>query len=342
MYNYGIFHLLSNIPLLDDAFYFIIKYMKPEKLNGFSLVEMMVALVIMGVASMGFMTMLSQVSEQQKVAIARQDLINISLEVQSMFASRTLCPSGFVAGNNFDEALATKVYTPNGATPFEGMPFQYKINGDTLGSGATLKNYAVNVDKMFLLNATKVDNDTAGRPVYLADVMATFVPKSGNTSFAVRSLVSAFFTVNGSALIECGLTPPPTIKQASETCRSLGGAMVNNSCLLPGAGNSGDVNSSMDVAQIPNDPNFMSALCKNLGGTLTGTQCSFAGAPGGSSGTPVAGKWKNLSVTGSCPNTKMGEGTPCSPIGLVQFFDPVCGGKSGGICVPCNISRQCQ
>lgn len=204
--------------------------------KGNTLIQVMVAAVIMGVISMSFMTMISQMSSAQKIAQGRQDIMNISQEMQTMFSSTDICKTALPAGMNFDASKAASPFPPATGGTLTGLPFQYKINGDTLASDATLNNYSVNASKVFLANGTMAGNNSAGDPIYRADVIAAFTPKQGSNSFAARTLASGFFTVSGGNITDCSAQSPPTQTTAAANCASLGGTYANGACTLPSAG----------------------------------------------------------------------------------------------------------
>lgn len=334
---------------------------------GSSLVQAMVGLAIMGVTSVVFMNMMGQMSTSQRMAMDRQDITSLTLEMQSMFSSPNICRSGIVPGTTFDMARASSTYPPPSGTAVTGLPFRYQINGDMLASQGTLSNYGVNSSKVLMVNAGVAGTDTSGNPVYRADIIAEFAPKSGSNTFGIRNLVSGYFTVNAGSISGCGGSSPPTREQASLncallggnydtgtsacslraempaanlTCAALGGTFTNGKCSFTDhpsavtASTSQGGSGSVQTSGMPDPATF----CGSLGGTWGSGKCTL---PSSATTTvvaapPATGSWRivsqgNSACQGAAPRTA------CT-VGMVLNIL----GRTGGIGAPCNNLYQCM
>lgn len=226
--------------------------MKIRNQHGSSLIELMVAVVVLGAVTLGFTTMISNVMNQQKIAQSRQDLADVGLEVQTVFSNPNFCKSS-LAGAPFDASQATVTYDASKPFAFNGMPFKLKINGaDTLQDNTDLKNYNLTVKHFQIVNAKDMGPDTGGNEIYSAQLIGHFAPKnySGNgiSDFAIRNLSSGYLSVNGTNVVGCSSASPPTQQTAQTTCTALGGTYAAGKCSLPSSGStSAGVGSSSGV-----------------------------------------------------------------------------------------------
>lgn len=225
--------------------------MRARSLNakGSSLIELMVGIVILGVMTAGFMTMISNVTNSQKLAQSRQDMMGITQEMQTMFSSESICQRGLVAGTPFDFAKASVTYPPaTGPFQFNGLPFKYKINGDVLQDNSfaqgqkteALTTYSLTVKHLQIVNAGTVGVDTNGNPVYRGDFIGQFGPSNytgqGLSDFSPRNMVSGFVSVANGTIASCSASGLSTLAQASlqyaDICTGLGGTWDGTKCTL--------------------------------------------------------------------------------------------------------------
>lgn len=296
---------------------------------GSSLIELMVAVVVLGAVTLGFTTMISQVMNQQKIAQARQDLADVGLEVQTIFSNPDYCKSS-LAGAAFDASKAAVAYDASKPFAFNGMPFKLKINGsDTLQGNTDLKNYNLSVKHFQIVNASPAGTDSAGNDIYTAQVIGHFGPKnysgSGVSDFAIRNMSSGYLTVNGNTVVGCSSASPPTQTTALANCQSLGGSF--------------DTASGKCAVQA--DP---ASTCATVGGTYASGKCTLpsSGSTSAGSGSSGSGTWQTTGVTGSplyCSGSPKGslEGQSCPQIASTTTsansncnFTYTCVGSGGG------------
>lgn len=210
--------------------------------RGQSLIQVIVAVAILGIVSLGFMTMISQVMQAQKLAQARQDLLTLSNDVQTAFANPTACQQALGAkGVAFEASKASVIFPPAQGSTFanNGLPFSMQLNAqDTLKDNTTLKTYNLIANHVELVNAQPVGNDPSGNPVYKANIIGQFSPQGtgghGLSDFATRQLAAGYFAVSGGNITGCStsdLTNPflsggATGSTAAAACTLIGGTMT--------------------------------------------------------------------------------------------------------------------
>lgn len=305
--------------------------------RGMSLVQVLVAVALLGIVTAGFATMFSGLANQQRLVQSRTDLISLTHEVQTMFSNTAACESSLIPGTPLDPARAAVAFPPPVGTAFQnnGAPFRMRINQETLEDGASLRSYALNVNRVQLVNGGTVGVDIAGRTIYKATVIGQFSPRGingqGLSDFATRSLVTGYFTVNGGMIISCSLESPQDLAKIAENCVALGGTYdsVAKKCLLK---------------PDPNDPELLASLCSKMGGTMTGGACKLPSS-GGGGGVPQIAHWvrqRSLSFQeilqsnsfSKCPGVGSPSGTTCSPEGSqckYTFQNVAVGGNSTSV-----------
>lgn len=307
--------------------------------SGSSLLQVMVAVAVLGVVSVGITTMISQSFSSQKMIQVRQDMIGISEDVRTQFSNAIACQSGITAGAKFDFNLAKVAYPPPIGTAFQwnGQAFSYKINNgnDVLADNTDLKSYSVRTNRLQIVNAGTVGVDPSGNQIYRASVLAQFAPKDrsaeGLKDFNSRVLTTGYFTVNPSnVIIACAQTSPADISQVAETCLSLGGSFnsATKKCEFIGA-QTGNVTNQSDTEAM------VEALCPNFNGSYRNGHCIIAStntvtigsAPSGSAPTSLPCTLPPPTCTGTCGS---GPGVKCTPIGAALS----CGVSS-------NVPKKC-
>lgn len=254
--------------------------MMPGNDKGNTLIQVIVSIGLIGILSLAFASMMSQMSSAQKVAQIRQEIIGITQEVQTMFSSQAICSASLPVGMSFNLSQADDVYPPAAGAGVTGMPFQFRINGDLLVSNGVLENYSVNLGQVLMVNAGSVGVNVSGHPIYRGDIVAEFIPKSGSSAFGMKTLVSGFFTTDGGNLSSCSLLAPNSLTQIMLSCQEIGGIFRNGSCLTKADGE---------------DPDLLASLCPLFNGSLSDGFCTIPSS-GGSSG---AGGSRWVLTTGS-------------------------------------------
>lgn len=318
--------------------------------RGSSLIELMVGITLLGIISIGFATLMSQMNKSQQITTARQDIVAITQEMQTMFSSPTICQSGLVPGTVFDLTQAQSAYPPPSGNPIAGLSFQYKLNSDTLKANSTLQNYSVNVNRILLVNAGTAGVDTTGNTIYRADIIAEFAPKQASVSFGIRPLTSGYFTTSGGNIATCSSIAPATQTVADANCTMLGGTYTAGtggaagSCDIPPSAATtckvlGGTFSGGACALASSGGTQLTAnsLCSILGGTINSGVCNLgSGNPGSAStGPATSGNWKKVADGCNAGQMYRRLSGSCSPFGMVQFVNGT------GAFGPCSVTYQC-
>ena len=306
--------------------------------RGFSLIEIIVAVAILGVVSLGFSTMISQMLGAQKNVQARQDLASLVNEVQTLFAVSTACETALIPGTNFDFNLAKAPYpAPTGAPPFSfnGLPFRFKVNSDTLADATNLQGYELIANRVQLVNALSVGTTATGSSIYKAQMIGQFSPKASSSGglkdFNTKVLVTGYLTVSSAGIItSCSSDNFQEISKATSICTGLGGTMsTTGKCEFPTTTLSSQA---------------LSSICSAFNGKFDGTHCTLA-ASTGSGGSSGGARWFD---SGECADFIDGSnqfpaGSPCRALGITNpiFSSPQqCEnmGHKPQLGVPCSVS----
>lgn len=278
--------------------------------RGTSLLQVLVALGVMSIIAVGFATMMSQMSAQQNIMQAKQDLFLLTEQIRTTFANRSICEQSLPSNFKFDPTVAAK--------DTDGLPFEFRIDGDVVKSGQTLQNYNLTANRLEIVKAVSAGSDTANNTIYKADLVGQFSPKNktaGLRDFAQRTIASAYFTISPSGdVVSCANEGP-----VDNTCVALGGKYDPQSKKCDFLGDS--------AAQ----------LCEAMKGTFDGKNCSL-GAPagfascsspppssrtinGGGFGGGGSGPWPHGYATTACTtrmnasySANMGSTTTCTTV----------------------------
>lgn len=246
--------------------------------KGTSLVQIMISIALMGIVSLGFATMMKQMSASQQMIQAKQDLANVVDEVQMMFSSSATCFSGIPSGATFDVTQASVRFpSPPGQPPFSfnGQPFVYRLNGSqSLQANSDLRGSSLIINNIQIVNADLMGTDSSGHSVYKAKLIGQFAVQSERNPIDLntRILTSGYFVVNPSnrRITGCSDFNTVDLHHVSSTCAALGGVYnaTTKKCSMP-------VN--------------MAELCTQLNGTLNNDRCEISPAGGGAVST--VGSW---------------------------------------------------
>lgn len=246
--------------------------------RGTTLVQVMVSIGLMGIISIGFATMMGQMSASQQLIQAKQDLANIVDETQMMFSNPASCVSGIPTGSTFDLARAAVRFpaaTGQPAFAFTGQPFVFQLNGSqVLRSNSTLAGSLLQANNVQLVNADLVGTDEVGRSVYKAKLIGQFSARTEGNPMDLRTriLASGYFVVDPSnqRVVGCSDFNTADLNQISMTCVALGGSYdaTTKKCSMP-----------VNLAE----------LCTQLSGTLNNGRCEIT--PGGGTVASTEGSW---------------------------------------------------
>lgn len=281
--------------------------------SGFSLIEIIVAVAILGVVSLGFSSMISQMLGAQKTVQARQDLVSLVNEVQTLFMVTTACETALLPGSNFDFNLAKVPYpAPAGAPPFAfaGLPFRFKVNSDILGDATTLQNYELIANRVQLVNAVPAGTTGTGSSIYKAQMIGQFSPKSsasgGLRDFNTKVLTTGYFTVSGAGVItSCSADNYQDTVKVANLCIGLGGTMNSNG--------------KCDFSPSAFDAQALASICGAFKGKFDGKHCEIT-ASGSSSGGSSGARWYDSGECTSYIDTKslFPVGSDCRNLGITN------------------------
>lgn len=330
--------------------------------RGQGLIQVLIAVVLMGVIASGFATIVSNMSNAQRDAQARADLTSLTQELQTNFSSPIACAAGIVPGTAFNSTQAAVKYPPaSGTFQNNGMPFAFKLGGDTLQTGQTMKNYSLVANRIQFVNSTNIGNDTNGDPIYRGDVIGQFAQKTGNKNFGTRNLASGYITVKNGVVVGCSTAAPPSLDQASANCAVLGGTYDTTvkKCLttpnlndpqtlstlctnMGGTFGSGSCTLRAPASDMNMDASAIAqAVCPQFGGSYTDGKCQLSATSGGggSGTTTVAGQClgPKPSCSGTCSN---GPGVKCTYLGAAPLCTAVASTGSHTCSSTCMSSGQ--
>ena len=190
--------------------------------NGFSLVEVMVALGVLGVGSMAMMSMISGVATSQKNLEDRSNMNQFSNDMQALLSDGSSCISALGGGSQSFNIAASKTA--------QGADLEFRLNGETIGKNTTIKSYRIVSDRIFATEGTLAGVDSTGRNVYAAHLSGLFKPvnstakSSGLTDYAARSMGLIFLTLDSSSrIVACTKKSPLDQALANDFCLEFGG-----------------------------------------------------------------------------------------------------------------------
>lgn len=292
--------------------------------KGNTLIQVVVASALLGIISMGFMTMLSQMSQAQRIAEARQDLVSLTNDMQTNFSVDTVCTQNLVSSQafSFDQAKAQFPPAAGASFAYNGQPFKFKLASDTLQDGAKLSTYKLTANKIQIVNAVDtMKQDSSGNEIYKINVIGQLSPQNydghGLSDFSARQLASGYITVGSGSIVTCSATDPSlsvgrnpaqvtggttgtplTSDQIAQVCSAFNGTYANGMCAISGTAGATGAAGGMRYSPIGGAP-----TCKsNVYGSVAkppGTACSSRAAAGAPCTTAGEKCWGATSTVGS-------------------------------------------
>jgi len=205
--------------------------------QGFSLIEAMIGIVIMGVAGTAMTTYMTNLADQQAILESKMDMRGLMGEVTTALTNASLCKAMFENSFRFN-ALQAAEASPKGMV----VPGLVLPNGEIARPGATLQRYALTVEDIKLSNAQAISPTS-----YRVTLEAQFSGKARNVGLKRQILGSvivntdasnAIVSCSNSALASGGAAAAASAAQA--TCASIGGfwsdSPPNAAVYAPGSG----------------------------------------------------------------------------------------------------------
>lgn len=250
--------------------------------RGFSIIEVLVALGLLGIVILGSMAMMDSTRTEIRRLQSKQNAISVVSEVQSALMSSAACQTmlGIAGAPTLDLALASH--------PTQGQPIVLNLrNGDRLAAGETLLNFdRLYVDRVQIVGA--IDRGSAGGTdrYYSARVEAIFADAPGATPWAPRRIGEIILKVNAArTMLDCG----GASGDPAAICVLLGGTFTGGNCSLSGSGG------ACTSGQTKREPTVSCGIFQCLGTIADGI---YAGEQ---NYTCTNGQWV---ATGSCiPHT---------------------------------------
>lgn len=284
--------------------------MKTRKPSGFSLLEVLIAVGLLGIVSAGMAQYMVQMQRSQYMITAKGSVSVFSNSLQNILNIPQVCSQALNPSPPPPTRLNPDFNLPMTKTP-AGQPISLQLPGGTVVVRPGHREDQFTLRSLFLQSdAAAVDLATAGNPPnYLVKVMADFdirnpadftsvlstsrvtlahliletdaagaiqscrtsVSQEEQLSSVCESIEGATFT-NG----QCTLPAPSTTvttQQAQSMCVALGGTYGNGSCTMPASGSvtSSSTTTSGDPATVT--PAQLNIICSAMGGAYTNGSC---------------------------------------------------------------------
>jgi prepilin-type N-terminal cleavage/methylation domain-containing protein len=266
--------------------------------SGFSLVELMIGVMVMGIMAVGTMTLMNNEMAAQKALETRLSITRLTYDLLSIVSNNKTCINAI--GNNvpFGPAqFAAAATPPPGSTtpvrPTEGLQLTLTLpDGEIAKQGQLLNSYKLNVDDLKLVRASNQGVDALGNNFFVADFIGRFNPVSSNSggpiAYDYRSIAKIFLSVDKatSKIVSCATTSPtPDPNTIAALCAAFGGNFNANksTCALKGGGGgsslSGGGGSSLSCGSHPNGSYWstttgrQTVICQCVGGVMLGNGC---------------------------------------------------------------------
>lgn len=253
---------LKNFTFLSVKMVTMGRFKKLKNQRGSTLAQTLISVAVLGIATLGFATMMSNMNSAQSVAQSRQDLSILIDQIRAGFSSKVSCEALVGIGTqNFDRALASQLKN--------GLPLQLNLGGDILRNNEDLKTYSLTANRIELVGAENIGSDVDGNEIYKAHLIGQFSPRNskigGLQDFSTRVMASGYFTVQAGKIISCGLESPRDLDQVSVNCGSLGGTydMRAKKC------------------RFKLDSEELAEICTAFGGTYNNPKCNLGNSGGG-------------------------------------------------------------
>lgn len=284
--------------------------MKTRNPFGFSLLEVLIAVGLLGIVSAGMAQYMVQMQRSQYMVTAKGSISVFTNSLQNMLNIPQVCSQAFRPPTNTGLNPAFNLALTKTAP---GQPISLQLPGGTVVVRAGHREDQFTLRSLFLQSeASAVNLAASGNPNYLVKVMADFdirnptdfnsvlsssrvtlahliletdaagaiqtcrtsVSQEEQLATVCESIAGATFT-NG----QCTLPAPSntvTTQQAQSMCVALGGTYGNGSCTMPA---SGTVTSSSTTT--PGDPSTvtpaqLNIICSAMGGAYTNGSCKLA------------------------------------------------------------------
>lgn len=235
--------------------------------KGFSLIEILVALGIVGLIAVAGTTLMTQNFTQMALIEAKQNLGSLVMDTQTMLMAKKTCDPLIGSDNTYDKTKAEMPYLldpddPKSINTAGGLSIAFHYPEGDAAAGSQLKSYKLAVESIKLYGAKTLATSATGELVQ-AQIVGFFTPSNplvSSRAFSPRMLGTAVFEVDTGTnkIISCfdlnGSDNPEDINELVQLqCEALGGTY----------------DSSTDECDL------VASLCARLGGTYSNGQCTL-------------------------------------------------------------------
>jgi len=239
--------------------------------SGFTLIEMLIAVGLLGLVTLGSATMFTTMRMQQEANHIRQDLTSLYSDLGVTISDPVTCT---LAVTGLDIPFNAAAITPGTGL----SPISFRLNGSVLREGEKVPGYELIADTLAIRNAISVGSDDSGE-IYRGELFVSISSGKqilpGQSGFKPRTVGSFFLTVAAGKVVGCSNRIVTTNSGKTEICEALGGFFDTGltRCVFP-----------TDVRSV------VLEICPSLGGTLQGSTCVIQAAPGSGGGGSTSGE----------------------------------------------------
>lgn len=262
--------------------------------KGFTLIEVMVVIGVVGIIAMTLATLTSSMVSAQRRIEAKQDLFILGNDFYNRTLNSDHCRALFAQSGNFNPSVAS---SPEG----QSLP-RVDLPNETLRPGENLRNYQLNVTSLIFREAQEI-----GPQLYSAKLFGRFeVPHMGpGSSLALRekALSTLRLSLGPAGEIQSCVGQMSLSDLSTETLTQICGLMGGNlntetgRCIPSYAGNSCPSGQMVVGFSIDGTP-----LCSVVSGGSVAALPGAAGATGATGASGAAGSNGGASLWGGASN----------------------------------------
>lgn len=237
--------------------------------KGFSLVEIIVVMAILGVMSAGMAQYMLHMQRSQYMLGAKNSVNVFANSLQNILNIPQICSQAFNPGTQAFNLVQSQGTL--GATP--GQAIQLRLPGGTVSVASGYRESQFILQRLYILSDPGSTNiaPVGGNPNYLVKVVGNFdIPNPADFQSALSSpritLAHLIIELDPAGSILACRTSVSQNEQLSAVCQSIGGTFANGNCSLP-------TPAPVVAAPTPSPAQQVQMICQALGGTYSGGNC---------------------------------------------------------------------